>query len=897
MSLRLPAGIRRLFRLPFSIHRARRDLDDEVRFHLEMRAEALRGRGLSAADAEREALARFGDPAELHEYSRTVILPRRRRRGMLETARSFGQDLRFGVRQLRRAPGFAATAIIVCALGVGANTALFSVVHRLILEPLPFVNGARMVMLEWTTNNGAFFVSPTQRMIDRWAGAARAVDHITVIDDRSIVLGDTAADSPAKGYGVATVPRAMAFVHASPALGRNVVGDDTLPDAPPVALISHGLWERQFGGTTDVLGKAILVDGAPRVIVGVLPAGFALPLISGAAREIDVLEPLRHSGADRRIAAIAMLRPGFSARDAARELAVLFPVTPSGAKRAPTDEHGNPLDVPRVRTGEDLIGTGYRQIVIMLFGAVGFVLVIACANVANLILSRAWSRQREFAVRRALGAGRGRLVRQMITESLTLAAAGGALGVGVAAASLRIMVAVQPPNSTELNGAHLEPAVLAWSLGVAILTGLLFGLAPALFASGDAVSNSLKSASRTAAGTGNAGRVRAGLVILEIALSVTLLAGAGLLVRTLLAMERYDVGFEPRKLAGIPIPLGGKRYADLTVRRSILEALIERVRTTAGVEGAAFALMLPPGSGISMAHLEVEGVVAAETDSLKFVGLQYATPEYFKVAGIRVLQGRVFAANASLSDKLASDEVMVSESFAKRLWPGASPLGRRLRLGVLDWSRIVGIVPDVQPPGGLRGNRGLQIYGALPPAPAYPMLVVRGSLSPLELSAVLRRAAHEVDPSLKLRRDAVTAEAEVAHFLSVHRFVLALLGGFATLALVLAAIGLYGVIAYSVSQRTREMGVRIALGARSADVVGMVLREAMSLSVLGIVVGGVGAVAATRALRGLLFGVQPGDPTTLAATAFLLAAVAIGAAYLPARRAASIDPIEALRAE
>ncbi len=458
------------------------------------------------------------------------------------------------------------------------------------------------------------------------------------------------------------------------------------------------------------------------------------------------------------------------------------------------------------------------------------------------------------------------------------------------------MVAMQPPRSTELNGAHLDTPVLLWSVGVALVTGILLSIGPALFASGDDASNSLKSAGRTAAGSARASRLRRGLVVLEIALSVTLVAGAGLLVRSLVALNRYDVGFDPQGLEGISIPVFAPRY-DLAARRSILGATLERTRRTPGIQGAAYALMLPPDYGVSVARLDIAGIPSDLTDSVKFVGIQIATPDYFQVARIKVLQGRVFAANTALSDKFTSDEVMISASFARHFWPGTSALGKRLRVGQFGWSTIVGVVPDVQPPGSGRGPAGLQIYEALPAASANPMLLVRGSLATGQLSSVVRRVAHEVDPSLKLRREAETAEASVARFTSVHRFVLALLGGFASLALVLAAIGLYGVVAYGVSQRTRELGVRIALGASATQVVAMILREALSVSAIGIVVGSAGAVAATRALRGLLFGVEPGDPVTLTTTAVLLAIVGVAAAYFPARRAARTDPIEALRAE
>jgi predicted permease len=786
------------------------------------------------------------------------------------------------------------------ALGIGANTAIFSVVHHLILAPLPYVDGDRMVTFTMTSGGGAFLISPRQHQIDLWRSNTHTAESIIPINHRRVIIGDTAVDAPRQAFGVSTIPGALAFLGARAVIGRDLTADDTLGDAAPVALISSALWQSDYGERKNVLGTQIRIDGATYTIIGVLPPGFNPPFTISVTT--DIVEPLRHTGGDRPVSAIAKLRKGTTVDEANRELAALFAVS-GEAQRSDRDAHtpdvvrrGNP-DVPSVESAVDLVGESLRRIVIVLFGAVGLVLLIACANVANLMLSRAWSRQREFAVRIAMGAGRARVVRQVLTESAMLAVAGGALGLLVAQGTLRGMIAMKPPNAADLFDVRLEPAVLGWSLAVSVVTGLLFGTAPALFASRANVSDCLKSSSRSASASRASRRFRGALVMVEIALSVVLVAGAGLLVRSLVAMQQWNVGFVSHELSGMPLVLIGSKFTEPARREVVLHQMLDEMRAVPGVQSVALAAVMPPAAVIGTGGLQIDGVSATQTDSVTLTAIQAATPEFFKVAGIRLTRGRLFPPNPAQNGLLRSDEILISESFAQRFWPGGDPLGARLRSGTGDWARIVGVVADVTAPGNQGRDRRKMIYYSLAASPNSAMLIVRSALSPPVLAAAIRKAAHRADPSLKLRRDLIVADQALASYSSFRKFLLAVLSAFAVLALVLAVIGLYGVIAYGVSQRTREIGVRLALGAERDSVILMFVREGLKLSASGILIGSVLAVAATRVLRDVLFGVRPGDPLTLATVAAILGIVAVVAVYAPARRAASIDPVEALRAE
>jgi putative ABC transport system permease protein len=883
---RLPRGVRRLLRLPQSSARLMADLDDEIRFHLETRIDAFVARGMSLADARAAALARFGDADDVRRHYRSMSAARAWRADAVEWLTEWSQDVRFAVRQFSRAPAFTAITVIMLALGIGANTALFSVVHHLILNPLPFPDGDRLVSLTATGGGGRVLIQPTQHMAESWRQRTRVVERVALAQEGALLLGDSTTGRSEDVGAMAVQPQVFALAPVRPILGRNIVGDDTLVGAPPVAVIGYRLWAKTFGRSPAVLGRVIHLSDHLYTIVGVMPPGYAVPFNS---ENNQVFTALQSSIVDRPIFVIGKLRKGVTRAAADRELAMLFP---------PRSVENPGSDAPRTITSANLASRSLKTMVLILFAAVSCVLLIVCANVANLALVRSWSRQREFAIRAALGAGRGRLGRQVFTESLLLALAGGAAGIGTAVAGLHIIIAAQPASVSDLDGVRIEPAVLAWAFGISVIAAVVFGLAPALFAANDRVGEALKTGTRTAAGNISGRRLRGALVIVEVSLSVVLLAGAGLLIRTLTAFERLDVGMNAHGLVGIQLQWPTRQQApDPVHRRAALSGMLRAVQGLPGVEAATFAAELPPGFGIAMGRLEIDGRQTAPGDALNLLGYNDAGPDFFRTVGIPVEQGRVFGSTGSSLDAAGINEVVINERLARRFWPKGGALGARIRRGNDPWSTVVGIVGDVRLPSLALGGRELQMYMPMRFTDATAMLVDRSTLPLAALTKTLTTAIHETDASIIIRGDPTTAEAIVSAAMDRQRFVLALLGAFATLALILAAVGLHGVIAYGVTQRTREIGVRIALGARKADVLRLVVSQGLVLVLTGVVTGVGTALVATRALASLLFGVQPGDPTTLTAVAVLSLVAAIIASYGPARRAAMLDPIDALRAD
>jgi len=686
-------------------------------------------------------------------------------------------------------------------------------------------------------------------------------------------------------WGAAIPPGALAFTGAHPAMGRDVMGQDTLPNAPPVVLLSDGIWQRLFGASTSVVGRTILLDGTPHTIIGVMPPEFRLPFIDGNA----VFTALPAAAAsDREVTAIAKLADRHGVDDANREVAGIFNSIPR--------PQGSISDPPRLLRAVDLLGRRYRLIVELLFGAVGFVLLIACANVANLVLARAWSRQREFAVRAAMGAGTARLVRQVFTESILLAIGAGALSLAVAAMALRLMVAAQPPHSTELNSATLSAPVLAWSVVISVVAGLLFGLAPALFLARRDSADVLKDGARTATGSRAARHVRSVLVVVEVALSVVLLIGSGLLIRTLVAMQHMDYGIEPRHLAAVSLRLTDKKFT-LEGKRDALRAALDRVRAVPGVEQATLAERLPPDNVIGASQIEIEGRAVGVGDSLSSFVFNGGPADFFSMLGMHFVAGRGFTVDPTPTDVHAVSEVVIGESFAKRFWPNGGAVGARIRpFSKLGWATIVGVVHDIREPGDERRAWHPQLFMPMPASSPHPFLLFR-SRQPLDrILPLITAAIREANPLIVVG-PAATADAQFAHAMVMHRFTLTLLGAFAGLALVLAIVGLHSVVAYSVGQRSREIGVRMALGAAATNVVGLVVRQAMTLALAGVAVGAVAGVAASRALRSMLYGVGTTDPITIAGVAVVLVAGALAAAYAPARRAANVNPVDALRSD
>lgn len=895
--VKLPPGVRRLFRLPGTRARILRDLDEEMRIHFAMRIEELRSLGMSEADAEAEALRRFGDPAEYHDYAERRATRRAHWLRVTDWLTEWTQDVRFATRQFRKSPGFTAIAVLTLALGIGANTAIFSVVHHLLLAPLPYPDGNRIVKLVLT--NGDFSQGPDRPTLQAWHARAHSFDMIAAVSVQSIMIESREEQDSVHAFITSNF---LQLLGLHPTLGRGFTPEEERPGGAAVAIIGYGLWQRSYGGRADALGSTVHVGGRPYTIVGVAPRDMAIPMSYPEGLRMRLREALPGiwlpasldslGGAD----VFARLRPGVSAEQATRELHAIAESVPG---------YGRYKTQARAMRAQDFLDPREARTVEVLFVAVGVLLLIACANIANLLLSRSWARRREFAVRAALGAGRARLARQMLTESVLLALAGGILGVGVAWQTVKLIVALRPPALENLAGIHIESTVLLWSAGISVLTGVLFGCAPALFAGARSVGDVLRSETRGASGGGASRRMRSALIVLEIAMSLVLLIGAGLLVRSFVALQQIPLGFDPHGLVTLDVmlPRPSRQGLPAERRRALRAALLERLRAVPGVMDAAVGT-LPGDAYGGIDSLVTEPDANGYSRSVSQYSETFMSPNYFRVAGMSLIQGRLpdsvaWASSPNASPFEVPTEVVVNRRLARQFWPdGRGVIGARLHTGRDGRGRsetyiVVGVVNDVDMPGPRTAMREAEVY-RLPWLPASTFLVRAAPSEVRNVAAALRRVTAEVDPGI-IVRTVNTGDDFLSDRLAPTRFAMALLTAFAIIALVLSTVGLYGVIAYSVTQRRREIGVRIALGAQSTDVAGLVVGEGLRLVAAGIVIGVVGAAAATRALRGMLYGVGPADPVTFGAIALLLAAIAVLASYVPARRALRVDPLETLR--
>ncbi|MEP6572682.1 MAG: ABC transporter permease [Gemmatimonadota bacterium] len=873
-------GSRRSFRFPWREPKEiDADLDDELRFHVEMRVAELQANGLSAEEARREALRRFGDLEDARHYCRSLDHRRAREDRRRDSFAGWRQDIAFALRQLIRNPAFTTIAVVTLALGIGANTAIFSVVHRLLLDPLPYVNGNRIVMLMRAASHDQMVTTPTVDLVEAWQAGSHSFEKIERFrEDEYTLTGAGDPETLEAGLISATMP---GFLGVHPLLGRTFLPEECAPGGAAIVVLGYGIWQRRFGGRTEVLGQAITLGGRIYTIVGVMPRDFDLPyFVGGAGRQVWL--PLVVGPTDVGIQAIGRLRPGISAEDASHELTAIMATLPE-------NKSGNREFTGLALRPQDLLGDDVRATLLVLFGVVGVVLLIACANVANLLLARASTRSREFVIRAALGAGRGRLIRQLLTESLCLAILGGVLGLLLAWRGLALIVSLRPESLSALDGVRLQPIALAWSLGVSILTGLLFGLAPAFLATEQRWGDALRSSAGGAGGPRSSRKLRGALVVLEVALSVTLLIGAGLLVRTVAGLEKVELGFEPRGLIDVPIVLPKERYPARGQLAVAFRELVTRLRTIPGASQVTLASGVPPRYGVSFGELELEGHPLAGGEKVSILGFGAVQPEYFHLLGLRVLEGRIFDPDTT------GNPVMINRSMARRFWPGTSPIGHRMRMSSSGpWQTIIGVVSDVRIPGRQGGTSELQTYSPFDGSFEQAQLLFRGD--PATLLPLIRREVSAFDPLVRVR-DANAVDSMLDGVLAGPRFSMALFGAFALLALLLATVGLYGVIAYSVSQRTREIGVRIALGAGAPAVIRLVVSQGLRLTIGGVVLGLVVAAGGTRAMRSMLYEVSPLDPFTFGAVALGLTAVAVVASYIPARRAARVDPVVALRSE
>ena len=796
------------------------------------------------------------------------------------------KDIRYGVRSFLKRPGFLFIAVSTLALGIGATTAMFTVVNSVLLRPLRFPEPERIMLLEGVNPRmGITQSNMSVPDIGDWQQQSQSFEQIAAFVSGGVFLstGDEVERVRAAGVSSDFFP----LFRTNPALGRALQADDMQEGREPVAVISHALWQRRFGGAAGVVNSQVTVSGRATTIVGVMPADFTYPGDSEMWTPFP-LNPSTEARDNRFVSVVTRLKPNVSMDQAQVEMDT---INQRLAQNYVDTNSG--WSVRLIELRERLVGN-LRTSLLILLGAVAFVLLIACANVANLLLARAAYRQKEIAVRTALGASRWRVVRQLLTESTLLSVVSGLLGLALSLWLIKVLIAISPANSPRVEEIGIDLRVFGFTLAVTMLAGLLFGLFPALQTSRPNLNEMLKDSGRRGSESGGRNRVGSLLIVSEIALSFVLLAGAGLLIKSFLHLREIDPGFNSENTLAVRLSLPPGKYKQGEPRAQIYKQLIDSVKATPGVQSAGLVLSLPLGGDTFNVWrgLIREGrpATSEEQSNAQYLPI---SPDYFQTLQIPLKAGRTFTDHDNLQ---STKVVIVNETMARQLWPGESPIGKRFMI----WRdekvqrEIVGVVGDTKP--SLDKEAGPQMYVPYAQDPTWGSLslVVRTNGEPTAVAGSVREAIRAVDkavPSynLKTMNDVVSTSA------APRRLPMLLLSAFAGVAMLLAMLGIYGVTSYYVTQRTHEIGVRMALGAQIVDVLKLVLRRAMLLAVFGIGSGILGAFAVTRYLTTLLFGVEPVDVVTFAGVAIVLMAVVFVACLIPARRAARIDPLEALR--
>jgi len=878
--------LRKLFhRLRASLRRGKieRQMDAEMRFHLDMEtAENIR-RGMSEEEARLASRLSFGGVEQTKEAYRDIALFRR-----LE---DLWKDLRYGARMLRKNPGFAFVAVITLALGIGANTAIFSVVNVVLLKPVPYYDPQRMV---WVTiavkgnDNGHAAAQPYLN----WQSQSKSFEHLVAFISASINW--TGRGEPQRLSSVWVTANTFSALGVTPQLGRAFNPEEDRPGGASVALLSHAFWTRSFGGDPDIIGQSLMLDGQSRTVIGIMPPEFRFLQDGGFLGEIDVWAPLAID-VDRELKAngsnivnvVGRLKPGFKPEQAQAELTLIlhqiYPKIPAEVVQA------------RVTPLSEMLVGNLRRGTLTLFGAVGFVLLIACANVANLLLGRAAMREKEMAVRAALGAGRWRLVRQTLTESLLLSMLGGAIGLLLAALGVKALVASVPDTLAHLRLSGVDGATLGFTFLVTLLTGVAAGVIPALQTSRINLNETLKEGARNVATLRRrSGRISPALVIGELALTLALLAGAGLLIKSFLRLLAVAPGYDPENLLTMILPLDEAKYQTGSPQlKSFHREALARIQAIPGVKAVATGSGLPLAGRPGGVFLNIEGREPVHGWSRPIVEVSNISPDYFRVMGMRLRAGRGFTEQ---DNKNAPGVVIINETLARRYFSGEDPIGKRIFYGNRPTMyTIVGVASDVKR-FGLEAEVLPEIYEPYSQVEygGFMRFAVRTDGDPLDLAATVRRQIWAIDADQPII-NVMTMEQRLAESVALRRFQMLLFGVFAAVALMLAAVGVYGVISHSVSRRTHEIGVRMALGAEPRDVLLIVVRQGMSLALVGVAIGLAASLALTRVMSSLLFDVKATDPATFASISLLLAGVAFLAAYLPARRATKVDPMVALR--
>ncbi len=816
-------------------------------------------------------------------------------------------DLQYAFRALRQSPGFTAVAVLSMALGLGANTAIFSVAHALLFEPLPYADADRLAIL-WNR-------SPGLGITEDWFSTAQYFDVKTGhsgFDDVAIAIGGnynlTGTGEPERIGTIRVSSNLLPMLGAQPALGRLFLPEDDVPGTTGSAVLSHGTWMRRYGGDARVIGTSLTLNGDPYQIVGVLPASFDLPRevmpTLGGAEHAEILIPLPlapdaptiRTREDYNI--LGKLKPSVSVQTAQAEM---DGITARLRRDFPADYPPNGgLTFSIVPLQEQVVGE-VRRSVIILMAAVGLVLLIACANVANLLLARAVGRQREMAVRASLGAKRGRLVGQLLTESALLGVMGGAAGLLFAWASLQGIRALGTRSVPRLSEIGIDGEVLAFTLVVSLVSAIVFGLAPALRLSRAALHDSLKDASRGSAGASamwaRGHNMRRVLVIAELALSIVLLVGAGLLIRSFARLQEVPPGFNPSRLLTLELTMSGRKYTDGQAAVETYRRLWERLRGVSGVEVAGAVSALPLSQMFAWGPITVEGRPMPAGEQFINADIRIVTGDYFQAMEIPLVRGRLLT---DLDTRSSQRVLLVDEHMASQLWPGEDAVGKRIRMGGVDsdtpWITVIGVVGRVKQ-YTLDADSRIAMYF---PHTQYPVramnVVIRGRQDPSNLTNAVRAEIRALDPDLPIY-GVRTMMQRVDESLATRRFSMLLLTLLAAIALGLATIGVYGVMAYLVNQGVRELGIRMALGATPAAILRLIVSQGLSVALTGVALGLLGALGVTRLMRSLLFEVQADDPITFSAMALLLILVAALATTLPGLRASRIDPMVSLRSE
>ena len=856
------------------------EIDRELRAHLELEAEEREQAGSSPEEARQAARRAFGNTTSVQEDTRAMW--------KWMSFERLGQDLRYALRGLSRTPGFFVVAVLILGLGIGATTAVYSVVNAVLLRPLPFEEPERLVRVANTGTSLSGVTSRAANLRD-WKRMASSFEDLAgyyaFFDYRRYTLAGMG--EPERLVGVGVTETFLDLLGVQPEIGRDFVPEECVWNGRPAALLTHSFWDRRFGRDPGIVGQSLMLNDRSVTVVGVLPASFDFASYFSPGSRIDFLEPFPVSDeTDRRgntLAVIGRLKPGVTIAGAQSELDV---INAQLAEDDP-DRWGLAASVSNLR--EHI--TGRFQSALMLLGfAVGLVLLIACTNVSNLLLARASSRRKEIAVRSAIGADRGRLVRQMLTEALALAACGGLLGIGIALALTRAVAATQAVTIPLLQSVQVDVAALGFAMLAVLGTGLLFGIAPALQLSRSREHTALRDSGRGTSEGKASGWLRNGLVVSEVALACVLLVSAGLLLRSFAQLLDADLGFEPEQKVAWRVETA-RDFENLSERARFYEGLMRRVESIPGVEAVGLTDTLPLGRNRTWG-LSAKGVVYRDGEQ-PFAFPRMVSPGYIGAMGIKLLQGRDFTNR----DTTESERVAIlNEAAAERLWPGEDPIGRKIAINANDedWT-IVGVVANVRH-SSLEEESGLEMYYPIAQMADWRAadMVVQAALPAESLVPAVRSALHEVDETMPTD-DYQTLGSIVDRAASPRRFLVSLLGAFALAAILLASLGIYGVISYSVSRRTQEIGIRMALGASAGNVRRQVLQGTLRLAGGGIAIGAVGALALTRLMSSLLYGVTPTDIPTFAVTIGLLSLVAILAGYLPALRASRTPTTTALQ--